>query len=77
MTNKQDLIIKNFEEMIQFFKTTNIQPKQMNEVLSVTIHSFFIGECSKETMILQLEEYWAKWKHIQERPIFIDLTFED
>ena len=66
--------MKNFDELITYIKESDLNQKQINEVLNNTIHSFYLKDFnSKEELIESLIKFLEKWKHTTERPIFIDV----
>lgn len=67
--------IQTFDELIEFLKTNELTPKETNHIVGQSLKCFFIHNRPKDEMIEALIIYWNKWKHVKERPIFID--FED
>ena len=67
-----EIRIDTFDDLIQFLKTNELTPSEVNEIINRALKCFFIDERPKDEMIEALVTHWAKWKHVKERPIFID-----
>jgi len=69
-----EIRINTFEDLIEFLKTKDLTPTQVNDIVCKSLQCFFIGgNRSKDEMIEALIVHWNKWKHASCRPIFIDL----
>jgi hypothetical protein len=64
--------VDTFADLIQFLKSNDLTPKETNDIINKALKCFFIDERPKDEMIEALVTHWAKWKHVKERPIFID-----
>jgi hypothetical protein len=67
-----EIRIDTFDDLIQFLKANDLTPSEVNEIVNRALKCFVIGDRSKDEMIESLIVYWAKWKHTDCRPIFID-----
>jgi len=68
-----EVVINTFEDLIEFLKSNDLTPKETNDLINMALKCFFIDERPKDEMIEALITYWTKWKHVKERPIFIDI----
>jgi Zn-finger protein len=66
--------INTFDEMIEFIRNRNLTKKQISEIVQNCINCILIEDYeTKEDIINALIKFWDKYKHLQEKPIFIDL----
>ena len=68
--------IDTFDELIEFLKTNDLTSKETNDIINKALKCFFIDDRPKDEMIEALIVHWAKWKHTNCRPIFIDLDID-
>jgi hypothetical protein len=69
--------INSFDELLIFFRNENTTIAQIQEVCNMGLIIFFVQEhTDKEALINIIIDYWEKWKHTKERPLFIDRDFE-
>jgi hypothetical protein len=67
-----EIRIDTFADLIEFLKTNDLTSKETNDIINRALKCFFIDDRPKDEMIEALITYWTKWKHVKERPIFID-----
>ena len=67
----EQIHLNTFDELIEFLKTNELTPKEVNEIIRLQFKSFYILDHTKDEMIEGLIEWWSKWKHTNERPPFI------
>ena len=68
----RQIAINTFEDLIEFLKTNELTPTEVNEIINKALRCFFIDERPKDEMIEALVIHWNKWKHAKEKPPFID-----
>jgi hypothetical protein len=69
--------INSFDELLVFFRKEDTTIEQIQDVCNKGLIIFFIQEhTDKEALINIIIDYWEKWKHTKERPLFIDREFE-
>lgn len=67
--------IKTFDELIMYFERPEVTFKEMNEILTQAIGSFFINDYTKEDAIEHLKVHWQKKQEPNCRAIFLDPDF--
>ena len=65
--------INSFTELIDYLRTSDLDSKQTEQVISQGLRVWFIGPHTKETLIQSLVDYWDEWGNKKERPLFVDL----
>ena len=71
------IIINSFDELLIFFKKEDTTIEQIKDVCSKGLKIFTVQEYTdKELLINTIVEFWNKWKHSNEKPIFIDVNLE-
>lgn len=68
--------INNFNELIKYFNRPEIEFKHIQDICCKALCIIFLNEHTKENAIKLLIEFWEKWKHTKEKPIFIDVEFD-
>jgi len=71
------IIINSFDELLIFFKKEDTTIEQIKDVCGKGLKIFLIQEYTdKEILINTIVDFWNKWKHSNEKPIFIDVNLE-
>lgn len=66
--------IKNFDELIIYFKENDLTGEQMAEIAGKGLKIYFIEtNYTKEQFIECLTDFWDKWKNTPYKPLFADL----
>jgi hypothetical protein len=75
--NKQ-FKIRSFDDLIEFIENEEASPKEIEEIVRQTIGVIILFDdyYDKSYLINRLKDFWHKFKHSQERPIFL-LQIED
>lgn len=65
--------INTFNELIDFIDTSNLSLEEYATILSNSL-SLYIDtkNLTKQNLIMQLKEYWSKYKNQLEKPLFLD-----
>ena len=67
------IMINSFEDLIHYLNESDLSVKQTSELVNKGLNLLFLNDYNtKEEMIEILIDYWLKWKHTSEKPIFID-----
>lgn len=70
--------INSIETLCSFIMTEKPELKKVNELLwHMGIKALIIQESEPEIYCSLIKEYWQKWQHNIERPIFMDRCFKD
>jgi hypothetical protein len=64
--------INNFNQLIEYFKQPEVEFCHIRKICSEGLKVYFIEDYKKDEAIEKLIDYWNKWKHTNERPLFID-----
>lgn len=64
--------INTFKELINFIEKTELSPEQLQHILSQSIRVYRSDYTDKTQIVKELKEYWKKYSHIQDRPLFLD-----
>jgi hypothetical protein len=67
------MIINNFNELIHYFSRPEVEYKHIQEICCKAMCIIFVDEHPKERAIQLLIDFWDKWQHTKEKPIFIDV----
>jgi len=67
----ESIQLNTFEELIEFLRGNDLTPEQVNEIIQLQFKAFYFQSLTKDEMIDGLIDWWAKWKHTNERPPFI------
>ena len=67
--------ISSFDDLIEFIETQDIPPKDIEEIIAETmfVYTSLKDNFNKDDLINKLNEYWSKYRSIQERPLFMDV----
>lgn len=68
--------INSFNELIKFFKQDEITFKDVSEICNKTLFIYFVKDYTKDEAIKILINFWHKWGHTRERPLFIDVHLD-
>jgi hypothetical protein len=63
--------INNFRELIEYFNRPEVEFRHIQQICNTSLCLFFINDYNKEEAIKAIIDYWNKWKHTKERPLFI------
>ena len=58
------------DELIRFFEKENLDSSLICEILNIGLNIFPDERKPPETLIQEFREYWERWKHTNERPLF-------
>jgi hypothetical protein len=65
--------IKSYNELTNFITSSNLTPKQAVELISVSLKVWIIKEYDTTAeLISDLNVWWAKYEHTNDKPIFIE-----
>lgn len=65
--------ISTGEELIHLMETENLNSKQICEILQRALILFADETKPPEVLIQEFREYWERFKHTKERPLFLGL----
>lgn len=65
--------ISTGEELIQLMETQNLNSTQICEILYKALILFADETKPPEVLIQEFKEYWERFKHTKERPLFLGL----
>ena len=65
--------ISTGKELIGLMETQNLNSKQIYEILKKTLILFADETKPPEILIQEFREYWERFKHTRERPLFLGL----
>jgi hypothetical protein len=63
--------ISTFEELIYYFKQPEVEFSDIDKITREALKVYFIEKHPKEEAIQLLIDFWAKWGHTKEKPLFI------
>jgi len=66
--------IETFQDLINFIETTDISITEIAKLCKETIDLYIVFYTDKEEVLKDLKQYWVKYEHEQERPIFLNAT---
>jgi hypothetical protein len=70
--------INNIETLCSFIMAEKPELEKVNELIwHLGIKAIILDEAEPEKYCSLLVDYWQKWKHTKERPIFIGLESLD
>lgn len=67
----QPLKINTFDQFIDFIENSNLTEKQIIQLIQETLFVFFLNDYKKTELIELLKDYWSKYGHLKQRPLFI------
>lgn len=64
--------INTFNDLIDFIESTNLTLEHYDTIISNTLSLYVdIEELTKQNLIIELKEYWSKYKYQLEKPLFL------
>lgn len=65
--------INTFTDLIDFIESANLTLEQYDTIVSNTLSLYIdIEELTKQNLIIELKEYWSKYKYKLEKPLFLN-----
>jgi predicted protein tyrosine phosphatase len=64
--------INSFKELIAYFKRPEVEFSDIQQITSDALKAYFVDQHPKEEAIQLLIDFWAKWEHTKEKPLFIE-----
>lgn len=69
--------INSIESLCEFIEVQKPNMNQINELLWITgVKAILLEEGSIEEYSTRIKEFWHKWKHTKERPIFMGIDID-
>ncbi|MCC4230032.1 hypothetical protein [Zunongwangia profunda] len=68
--------ISTGEDLIQFFETEKLTSNEISQILEKGLMLFADESKPPEVLIQEFKEYWERWKHTRERPLFLGLNLD-
>jgi len=69
-TNK--IIIKDFDSLIDFFESHDLNENQINEILIATLRIISVEPFPKKKLIEKLKAFWEQWGGGPDWPLFLE-----
>ena len=71
MKNNQILQINSFEELVELIESEQLDDDQVTTLLNSGLKVWF-PELPREELVQILKEWWEKYGHQKEKPLFLD-----
>lgn len=69
--------INSIDSLCNFIMNKKPNADGINQIMwHLGIKAIFIEDLTPEQYCIQVKDYWQKWQHTKERPIFIGLTLD-